>query len=71
VVKTSVYLEEEQKAALDEVSKLTGKPLAELLRDGVDQVIHDHLRRRPAMQEAFNAPDMVGRTDELLEDLGA
>ncbi|MDR3359498.1 MAG: hypothetical protein LBO20_02345 [Bifidobacteriaceae bacterium] len=70
MLKTSVYLSDAQRAGLAETSRLTGKSAAELIRDGVDQVIHDHLRRRPPMQPAFHCEDLVGRVDDLLEDLG-
>jgi predicted transcriptional regulator len=70
MVKTSVYLDDELKTDLDRVSALTGRSLADLLRDGAAQVVHDHLRRRPAMQAGFSAPGLVGKADELLETLG-
>ena len=70
MVKTSVYLDEGLKQDLDKVSALTGRSLAELLRDGANQVVHDHLRRRPKMQEPFCEPGLVGKVDELLESLG-
>ncbi|MDR0627833.1 MAG: hypothetical protein LBG11_11385 [Bifidobacteriaceae bacterium] len=70
MVKTSVYLDEHLKQDLDKVSELTGRSLADLLRDGASQVVHDHLRRRPRMQAPFNEPGLVGRVDELLEELG-
>lgn len=70
MIKTSVYLDEAQKARLDEVSMLSGRSQADLIRDGVERVIQDHLRVRPRMKARVNAPEVVGRTDDLLADLG-
>lgn len=71
MIKTSVYLDEEQKARLDEAAVVSGRSQAELIREGVDQVIQDHLRVRPRMKARAHAPEVVGRTEELLADLGS
>lgn len=71
MIKTSVYLDESQKARLDEVSVLSGRSQADLIREGVEQVIQDHLRVRPRMKAHANAPGAVGRTEDLLADLGS
>ena len=71
MVKTSVYLDEEQKARLDEAASVSGLSQASLIRQGIEQVIQDHLRVRPRMKAHANAPEFVGRADELLADLGS
>lgn len=69
-MKTSVYLDEDQKARLDEVAAMSGRSQADLIREGIDQVIQDHLRVRPRMKARVHAFEIVGKTDELLGDLG-
>ncbi|MFT4186978.1 MAG: CopG family transcriptional regulator [Aeromicrobium sp.] len=71
MVKTSVYLDEEQKARLDEASAVSGLSQASLIRQGIDQVIQDQLRVRPRMKARAHAPEMVGRVEDLLDDLGS
>ena len=71
MIKTSVYLDEAQKARLDEVAVLSGRSQAELIREGIDQVIQDHLRVRPRMKARANAPEAVGHVEDLLADLGS
>lgn len=49
-ITTTVYLDPEQKAALDELSKITRVPAAEYVREGVDMVLARYkkqLRRGP------------------------
>ncbi|MGH3260833.1 MAG: ribbon-helix-helix protein, CopG family [Trebonia sp.] len=70
MVKTSVYLDDQQKLDLDQVSQITGRSQAELIRDAISQVIHDHLATRPKMRARFHDPSMVGRTEDLLEGFG-
>jgi predicted transcriptional regulator len=70
-MKTSVYLDEDQKSRLDEVATLSGRSQADLIREGVNQVIHNHLRTRPAMTARVREPGLVGRTQSLLADLGS
>jgi hypothetical protein len=70
MVKTSVYLDDQQKLDLDRVSQITGRSQADLIRDGISQVIHDHLARRPKMRARFHDPSMAGRTEDLLEGFG-
>ena len=69
-MKTSVYLDDQQKRDLDRVSQITGRSQSELIRDGVSQVIHDHLATRPKMRARFHDPALVGRTEDLLEGFG-
>jgi predicted DNA-binding protein len=42
----SVYVEPEQKAALDKLSKQTRVPTAIYLREGVDLVLKKHARKK-------------------------
>jgi predicted transcriptional regulator len=70
VVKTSVYIDDQQKQDLDRVAQLTGRSQADLIRDGISQVIHDHLAKRPKMRARFHDPSIVGRAEDLLEGLG-
>jgi len=70
MIKTSVYLDDQQKLDLDQVSQITGRSQADLIRDGINQVIHDHLARRPKMRARFHDPSMVGKTEDLLEGFG-
>ena len=70
MVKTSVYLDDQQKADLDQVSQITGRSQADLIRDGISQVIHDHLARRPKMRARFHDSSLVGKTEDLLEGFG-
>ncbi|MHB1593301.1 MAG: hypothetical protein ACYCO9_02005 [Streptosporangiaceae bacterium] len=70
MVKTSVYIDDQQKQDLDRVAQITGRSQAELIRDGISQVIHDHLAKRPKMRARFHDPSIVGRTEDLLEGLG-
>lgn len=70
MIKTSVYLPEHQKDELDRVAIMTGRSHAELIREGIEQVIESHLRRRPRMKARVHDPALVGRTDDLLDGLG-
>ena len=70
MVKTSVYLDEQQKLQLDRVAEITGRSQADLIRDGISQVIHDHLAKRPRMRARFHDASIVGRTEDLLEGFG-
>jgi predicted transcriptional regulator len=70
MVKTSVYIDDQQKQDLDRVAQMTGRSQADLIRDGISQVIHDHLAKRPKMRARFHDPSIVGRADDLLEGLG-
>lgn len=70
MVKTSVYLDDQQKQDLDRVAQITGRSQADLIRDGVSQVIHDHLAKRPKMRARFYDPSIVGMAEDLLEGFG-
>jgi hypothetical protein len=70
MVKTSVYLDEQQRQDLNRVAQITGRSQADLIREGISQVIHDHLAKRPRMRARFHDPSIVGRTEDLLDGLG-
>jgi hypothetical protein len=70
MVKTSVYLDEQQKQDLDQVAQITGRSQADLIREGISQVIQDHLAKRPKMRARFHDSSIVGRTEDLLDGLG-
>jgi predicted transcriptional regulator len=70
MVKTSVYLDEQQKQDLDRVAQITGRSQTDLIREGISQVIQDHLARRPKMRARFHDPSIVGRTEDFLDGLG-
>lgn len=70
MIKTSVYLDDEQKHDLERVVELTGRSQADLIRDGISQVIQDHLAKRPRMKARFHDASVVGRTEELMEGFG-
>jgi predicted transcriptional regulator len=70
MVKTSVYLDEQQKQDLDRVAQITGRSQTDLIREGISQVIQDHLAKRPKMRARFHDPSIVGRTEDLLDGLG-
>jgi predicted transcriptional regulator len=70
MVKTSVYLDEQQKQDLDRVAQITGRSQTDLIREGISQVIQDHLAKRPKMRAQFHDPSIVGRTEDLLDGLG-
>lgn len=69
-MKTSVYLDDKQKHDLERIVELTGRSQADLIRDGINQVIQDHLAKRPRMKARFHDPSVAGRTEDLLEGFG-
>lgn len=70
MIKTSVYLDDAQKRDLERIVEITGRSQAELIRDGINQVIQDHLAKRPKMRARFHDATVVGRTEELMEGFG-
>jgi Arc/MetJ-type ribon-helix-helix transcriptional regulator len=66
--KTTVYLSEEQAAALRRASAATGRSQSELIRDGVDLITSRSRRRTFASRAAATGddPDVARRVDELL-----
>ena len=65
--KTTVYLPDELKAALARTAEETGKSEAELIREGIKQVVKGATRPRPTMP-LFESADgtLAERVDELL-----
>jgi len=70
MLKTSIYLDEQRKADLERVGVLTGRSQADLIREGIDQVIHDHLRTRPKMKGRLRQHGLTRRVDELMDGFG-
>ena len=70
MVKTSVYLDDEQKTNLEKVVHITGRSQADLIRDGIEQVVSQHLRVRPKMTAQASGPTVLDRMDELMEGFG-
>ncbi|WP_036965048.1 hypothetical protein [Promicromonospora kroppenstedtii] len=70
MLKTSIYLDEKRKADLERVGALTGRSQADLIREGIDQVIHDHLRTRPKMKGRLRQHGLTRRVDELMDGFG-
>jgi hypothetical protein len=70
MLKTSIYLDEQRKADLERVAALTGRSQADLIREGIDQVIHDHLRTRPKMKGRLRQHGLTRRVDELMDGFG-
>ena len=70
MVKTSVYLDEEQKTNLEKVVQITGRSQADLIRDGIEQIVSQHLRVRPKMTAQASGPTVLDRYDELMEGFG-
>jgi len=66
----SVYLDEKQNSDLERVATLTGRPQADLIRDGIEQVIAQHLPTRPTMTAHASGPTVLDLTDELMEGFG-
>ena len=71
VVKTSVYLDDEDKRALKELAALTGTSEAELLRRGVRMVLDQSARPRPRLGIGESRDHRSAReTDDLLREGG-
>ena len=74
VKRTTIYLSEEQKQALEAIALRTNRTEADLIREGVGQVIEIHRLRRRKPQALFALDDPVlddpERVDEALEGFG-
>lgn len=74
VKRTTIYLTETQKQALETIAARTQQTEAQLIREGVDQVIalHGPQRRKPGALFALDDPvlDDPHRVDEALEGFG-
>jgi hypothetical protein len=72
MVKTTVYLDERDAAALRRISRETGRSQAEIIREGIRNVTGAHPRRRFAAMGIANSGDgTIGRRfDEVLRESG-
>jgi len=70
MVKTTVYLDDALKADLAQASVLTGRSQADLVRDGIEQVVAQHLRVRPQMKATATGATVLDRIDELMGGFG-
>jgi hypothetical protein len=74
VKRTTIYLTETQKRALEAIAGRTGQTEAQLIREGVDHVVslNSRQRRKPRPLFALDDPllDDPGRVDEALEGFG-
>lgn len=74
VKRTTIYLTDDQKSALERMAKATQKTEAQLIREGVDRVIDQSRmrRRKPRALFALEDPllDDPARVDEALEGFG-
>ena len=63
-VATTVYLTTVQDAALKDLARRTGLPVAELVRRGVDRILEEHAVSDPAessLDDAGPRPSVPGR----------
>lgn len=69
--RTTVYLPDELKAALERAAVANGRSEAELIREGIEHVASRAERPRPRLP-LFDSgdPTLAGRTDELLAGFG-
>ena len=74
VKRTTIYLTEKQKEALEEIASASHRTEAELIRDGVDRVIDSNrpVPRKPGALFALDDPilDDPSRADEALDGFG-
>ncbi len=69
--RTTVYLTEAQKRALERAAKASGRSEAELIREGVD-VVTNRVRAAEPVLPLFDSglPDLAEHVDEALEGFG-
>jgi hypothetical protein len=70
MTKTSVYVDERQKADLEAAAAASGRSQADLIRDGIEYVTQQHLRRRPMMKAVARGATVLDRADELMAEFG-
>lgn len=71
MVRTTVYLPEASKAALERIAAQDGCTEAELIRRGVQQVIESRRRRTPRVPLFRSSdPTLAERVDEHLQGFG-
>jgi hypothetical protein len=71
VERTTVYLTQAQKRALERAAKASGRSEAELIREGVD-VVTSRVRVAEPVLPLFDSglPDLAEHVDEALEGFG-
>jgi hypothetical protein len=69
--RSTVYLTEAQKRALERAARLSGQSVAKLIREGVDVVIGRYQVAEPILPlfESWQ-PDLAERVDEALKGFG-
>ncbi len=67
--KTTVYLTSEQKRALVQAARATGRSEAELIREGIERVTRGTAEPRLPLF-ASDQPDLAERVDEALRGFG-
>lgn len=69
--KTTVYLTDHQKRALERAARAEGRSEADLIREGVDTVTARHRVMEPTIP-LFDSgiPDLAERADDYLEGFG-
>ncbi len=73
MVKTTVYLPEELKAAVERAAAAEGRSEAELIREAIRRAVADRAGQRPRIPlvaEPLGDPTAAGRVDELLAGFG-
>ena len=69
--KTTVYLTDAQKRALERMAKAAGRTQAQLIREGVELVTARHRTSELKLPLfASGQPDLAERVDELLDGFG-
>ncbi len=69
--KTTVYLTDSQKRALERAAKLVGRSEAELIREGVELVTARHQVAEPTLPLFESGqPDLAERVDDELDGFG-
>ncbi len=70
MVRTTVYLTEELKQALERVARAQQRSEAQLIREGVRQVLEQYAPAPRIPLFDSGDPDLAERADELLEGFG-
>ncbi len=71
MVRTTVYLPEGLKKSLEQVARAKGCSEAELIREGVREMVERHRQLQPRIPLfASGKPDLADRVEELLEGFG-
>jgi hypothetical protein len=69
--KTTVYLTDAQKVALERTAKAAGRSEAELIREGVELVTARHQASELKLPLfSSDQPDLAERVDEAMDDFG-